>query len=194
MRRNEALHTKTLGWNARCSGLSTKPSVPACSAALRPPYAEPEWSSSPSADESCPLDVQQLTPLPGKPVLFLSLISCHFSTESQGGSAARTRRASASSGDRCLTASWYPFLPSSWILLPLLDIHPSFFTWQACIFGFQRRVHMCTPIILEQAHSTTWGWLQAHVQRRGRTSHCALTHDTHACYIVTILHNLLNWI
>lgn len=61
--------------------------------ALRPPHVELGRSSSPSADESCPLDVLQLTLLPGKPVLFLSLILWHFSTKSQGGLAAGTRRA-----------------------------------------------------------------------------------------------------
>lgn len=60
-------------------------------AAPSPPRAGEE--QSPGADESCPLDVRQLTLLPGEPVLFLPLISWHFSTKSQGGSAARTRGA-----------------------------------------------------------------------------------------------------
>lgn len=75
-----------LDWTQRC------PHLPLPQRCTLPTQSWPS-SSSPSMDASCPLNTLQIPLLSGESVLFLCLISWHFSMKSQGGSAMSIRRA-----------------------------------------------------------------------------------------------------
>lgn len=75
-----------LDWTQR------RPRLPLPQCCTLPAQSWPS-SSSPGTDALCPLNMLQITLLPGKSVLFLCLISWHFSKISEGGSASSIRRA-----------------------------------------------------------------------------------------------------
>lgn len=136
-------------------------------------------SSSPGTDVSCPLNMLQITLLPGKSVLFLCLISWHFSMKSQGGSGmSPSWHVAASSRNRCLSAhqGQLPCLLSS---QPLAG-HPFSLTPQAqvCVLGCKRRLCGCTPMIPRGHILCNRGSPWAHIQRCGWTSHCAVPQHT----------------
>lgn len=139
---------------------------------------------SPGADESCPLDVWQLTLLPGEPVLLLPLIWWHFSTKSQGGSAARPEAPVTMSLSilRMPRSRLVPIPPPSLQPTPApLAGHPSSLTQQAqiCISGVREEAayaHTSHPSSGDAPSQRVTAGTRP--KRCSRTGHCTVTQHT----------------
>lgn len=162
------------------------------------PLPTQSWSSSssPGTNALCPLNMLQITLLPGKSVLFLCLISWHFSKESEGGSASSIRRAHHDmsqhpQGPGTLQHTGTHSLPPPQPTPCWTSLLPHMTSTGLCFWGAGGSCVCALLWSLEDMCSET-GVPHGYMSRDEAGPATALWHNTHPC--LTIMYSLLDWI